>query len=257
MATFLPKAKSLTWKNWNESGEPDSLCGRRYQRCSGARPKRHRHCDGWIKDAAIETADVVIQTDQPGKVATAIRIGKFTQYRMAEHCVISASNWLMILGAECSNHVEAVFADVGVAYWPFCNAVRILRTNKQDWYGCLFRHIEQRKIKPTAIRLLVLKAMMSLSEPFSLLDLENYLDTVDKSTETINLFLDHHLIHCINDGSGSLKYSVCGEDCNCSIEELHALYCQKCHRTFCLRNIPVPTVQRLPRNFTWKVSTTC
>lgn len=112
--------------------------------------------------------------------------------------------------------------------------------------------LNKRKIKPTAIRLLVLKAMMEFERAFSLLDLENYLDTVDKSTvsRTINLFLDHHLIHCIDDGSGSLKYSVCGEDCSCSIEELHAhFYCQKCHKTFCLRNIPVPTVQ-LPRNFT-------
>ena len=112
--------------------------------------------------------------------------------------------------------------------------------------------LNKRKIKPTAIRLLVLKAMMEFERAFSLLNLENYLDTVDKSTvsRTINLFLDHHLIHCIDDGSGSLKYSVCGEDCSCSIEELHAhFYCLKCHKTFCLRNIPVPTVQ-LPRNFT-------
>ncbi|MCD8136151.1 MAG: transcriptional repressor [Parabacteroides gordonii] len=112
--------------------------------------------------------------------------------------------------------------------------------------------LNKRKNKPTAIRLLVLKAMMEFERAFSMLDLENYLDTVDKSTvsRTINLFLDHHLIHCIDDGSGSLKYSVCGEDCSCSIEELHAhFYCLKCHKTFCLRNIPVPTVQ-LPRNFT-------
>ena len=112
--------------------------------------------------------------------------------------------------------------------------------------------LNKRKIKTTDIRLLVLKAMMEFERASSLLDLENYLDTVDKSTvsRTINLFLDYHLIHCIDDGSGSLKYSVCGEDCSCSIEELHAhFYCLKCHKTFCLRNIPVPTVQ-LPRNFT-------
>lgn len=112
--------------------------------------------------------------------------------------------------------------------------------------------LKKREIKPTAIRLLALRAMMEFERAFSLLDLENYLDTVDKSTvsRTINLFLNHHLIHCIDDGSGSLKYSVCGEDCSCSIEELHAhFYCLKCHRTFCLRNIRVPTVQ-LPRNFT-------
>ena len=66
--------------------------------------------------------------------------------------------------------------------------------------------LKQREIRPTAIRLLILKAMMRFERAFSLLDLENELDTVDKSTvsRTINLFLDHHLIHCIDDGSGSL-----------------------------------------------------
>ena len=112
--------------------------------------------------------------------------------------------------------------------------------------------LNRRKIKPTAIRLLILKAMMQFERAFSSLDQENYLETVDKSTvsRTINLFLEHHLVHCIDDGSGSLKYSVCGNECNCSVEELHAhFYCLKCHRTFCLRNIPVPKVE-LPRNFT-------
>ena len=48
-----------------------------------------------------------------------------------------------------------------------------------------------REIKPTAIRLLILKTMMQHKEAFSLLDLENDLDTVDKSTiyRTITLFL--------------------------------------------------------------------
>ena len=67
--------------------------------------------------------------------------------------------------------------------------------------------LNRRKIKPTAIRLLILKAMMQFERAFSSLDLENYLETVDKSTvsRTINLLLEHHLIHCIDDGSGSLK----------------------------------------------------
>ena len=40
----------------------------------------------------------------------------------------------------------------------------------------------QRDIKPTAMRLLILRAMMQFNRAFSLLDLETYLDTVDKST---------------------------------------------------------------------------
>ena len=68
----------------------------------------------------------------------------------------------------------------------------------------------RRDIKPTAIRLLVIKEMMQAERAVSLLDLETLLDTVDKSTisRTIALFLSHHLIHSIDDGSGSLKYAV-------------------------------------------------
>ena len=112
--------------------------------------------------------------------------------------------------------------------------------------------LERRGIKPTAMRLLILKGMLRFSRAFSLLDLEDELDTVDKSTifRTINLFLDHHLIHCIDDGSGSLKYSVCSNECTCSIDDLHAhFYCRNCHKTLCLRKIHVPTVE-LPIHFT-------
>lgn len=112
--------------------------------------------------------------------------------------------------------------------------------------------LKMRDIRPTAMRILILKAMMQFQKAFSLLDLENYLDTVDKSTifRTISVFLDHHLIHCIDDGSGSLKYSVCSNECMCSIGDLHAhFYCTNCNKTLCLRKIHVPTVA-LPVGFT-------
>ena len=97
--------------------------------------------------------------------------------------------------------------------------------------------LERRDIKPTAIRLLILKNMLEVGRAVSLLDLETLLDTVDKSTisRTIALFLSHHLIHSIDDGSGSLKYAVCDNSCNCVVQDLHShFYCEKCHRTFCL-----------------------
>ena len=71
-----------------------------------------------------------------------------------------------------------------------------------------------RDIKPTAMRLLILRTMMEMKRAVSVTDLEDKLDTVDKSTifRTLTLFLSHHLIHGVDDGSGSLKYAVC-EDC--------------------------------------------
>ena len=90
---------------------------------------------GLGSDAAIETADVVIQTDQPSKVATAIRIGKFTRSIVWQIIALAFGVKLivLILGAGgVATMWEAVFADVGVALLAILNAVRILKTNKQD-----------------------------------------------------------------------------------------------------------------------------
>lgn len=84
-------------------------------------------------DAAIETADVVIQTDQPSKVATAIRIGKLTRNIVWQNIALAFGVKLavLILGAGgLATMWEAVFADVGVALLAILNAVRILKTDK-------------------------------------------------------------------------------------------------------------------------------
>lgn len=113
------------------------------------------------------------------------------------------------------------------------------------------KRLEERGIKSTAIRLLVLKAMLEQHAAFSLYSLEEVLDTVDKSTlsRTINLFHEKLLIHSIDDGSGSIKYSVCSPDCSCSLKDLHVHFtCTQCKNTFCLESISIPKVQ-LPPNF--------
>ena len=58
-------------------------------------------------------------------------------------------------------------------------------------------YLELFEIQPTAIRLLVLRAMMQAGQSVSLADLEDRLDTVDRSSifRTLTLFLSHHLIH--------------------------------------------------------------
>lgn len=112
--------------------------------------------------------------------------------------------------------------------------------------------LSERNIQPTAIRILVLRAMLQAGRSVSLLDLENILDTVDKSTifRTLTLFLSHHLIHSIDDGTGSFKYAVCSSDCSCEVNDLHThFHCEKCNRTFCFTNIPTPVVN-LPQGFT-------
>ena len=70
-----------------------------------------------------------------------------------------------------------------------------------------------RDIRPTAIRVLVLRTLLEMKQAMSVSDLEAQLDTVDKSTifRTLTLFLSHHLIHGVDDGSGTLKYAVCDD----------------------------------------------
>ena len=102
-----------------------------------------------------------------------------------------------------------------------------------------------------ALRLLILRTMAGFDRAFSLADLEEELDTVDKSTlfRTLTLFLAHHLVHGIDDGTGSLKYALCSSDCDCEIDDLHThFYCTHCRRTFCLRGVAVPQVG-LPDGF--------
>jgi Cd2+/Zn2+-exporting ATPase len=83
---------------------------------------------GLGSDAAIETADVVIQTDQPSKIATAIHIGKETRKIVIQNITLAlvVKIIVLILGAGgLATMWEAVFADVGVALLAILNAVRI------------------------------------------------------------------------------------------------------------------------------------
>lgn len=80
--------------------------------------------------ATIETADIVIQNDQPLKIFTAINIGKQTKKIVWQNITMAfvVKSIVLILGAGgLASMWEAVFADVGVALLAILNAVRIQR----------------------------------------------------------------------------------------------------------------------------------
>jgi Cd2+/Zn2+-exporting ATPase len=83
---------------------------------------------GLGSDATIETADIVIQNDQPGKIITAIRIGRITKSIVWQNIALAMAVKIvvLILGAGgIATLWEAVIADVGVALLAILNAVRI------------------------------------------------------------------------------------------------------------------------------------
>ncbi len=83
---------------------------------------------GLGSDATIETADIVIQNDQPSKIVTAIKIGKITKKIVWQNIILAmgVKVIVLIIGAiGIATLWEAVFADVGVALLAILNAVRI------------------------------------------------------------------------------------------------------------------------------------
>lgn len=81
-------------------------------------------------DAAIEAADIVIMTDEPSKIADALRISRKTLGIVKENIIfaLGIKGLFLILGAfGYANMWEAVFADVGVSVIAILNAMRALR----------------------------------------------------------------------------------------------------------------------------------
>ena len=111
--------------------------------------------------------------------------------------------------------------------------------------------LTMRNIKPTAMRELVLKVLTEQDRAISLADLEQKFDNADKTTlyRTLKTFEENKLIHSINDGTGSVKYALCKETCQCHPEDLHVHFlCTKCQQTYCLNDISIPSID-LPTNF--------
>jgi len=85
---------------------------------------------GLGSDAAIEAADVVLMTDEPGKLATAIETARLTRRIVWQNIALAfvAKGGVMLLGLfGLATIWQAIFADVGVALLAVLNAVRIIR----------------------------------------------------------------------------------------------------------------------------------
>ncbi|WP_289039297.1 heavy metal translocating P-type ATPase [uncultured Zobellia sp.] len=91
---------------------------------------------GLGSNVAIETADVIIQTDQPSKIARAIKIGRSTRRIVWQNIGLAfgVKAIVLILGAGgLATMWEAVFADVGVALLAILNAVRLQKMKWQEY----------------------------------------------------------------------------------------------------------------------------
>ena len=107
-------------------------------------------------------------------------------------------------------------------------------------------------IKPTANRIVVAKTLAAAERPMSLSELEYKILSIDKSGvfRALTLFREHHLVHVIEDGGDGVRYELChSHDGHAEDDDQHVhFYCERCHRTFCLHDTPIPAVQ-LPHGY--------
>ena len=112
----------------------------------------------------------------------------------------------------------------------------------------LLRH----KIKPTAMRLLVLEYLLDQEAAVSLTDLYKGFVKSDRITiyRTLKVFEDNGLVHSIDDGTGVPKYALCSDACHVGEHDdahIH-FYCEQCGQTYCLPGFRIPGFE-LPENF--------
>lgn len=112
--------------------------------------------------------------------------------------------------------------------------------------------LKEHGIKPTANRILVLKALGEAARPLSMLELEDEIETIDKSGifRTLRLFVSSHLVHVIEDGGDAVRYELCHSSHDEIDDDQHAhFFCLVCHKTYCLDEIALPELA-VPQGFT-------
>ena len=85
---------------------------------------------GLGSDAAIEAADIVIMTDEPSKISTAIKISKKTMKIVKQNIIFAITVKILVLiltAFGIGNMWQAVFADVGVSILAVINSLRALK----------------------------------------------------------------------------------------------------------------------------------
>lgn len=110
----------------------------------------------------------------------------------------------------------------------------------------------QRKIRPTAMRLLICQFMEKQQAAVSLSDIGAAFEKSERTTlfRSLKTFEEKGMVHKIDDGSGIAKYALCEVNCTCDLEtDLHLhFHCTKCDETVCLTEYKLPKIS-LPKNY--------
>ncbi|GGG96043.1 transcriptional regulator [Polaribacter pacificus] len=114
------------------------------------------------------------------------------------------------------------------------------------------KFLEDKRVRPTAMRILIYKFMGQKKIAVALTDIENAFTKADRTTlyRTLKTFEEKGIVHQIDDGTGISKYALCEEGCNCDIKnDLHLhFHCNNCNETTCLTDHKIPQI-KVPNGF--------
>lgn len=105
--------------------------------------------------------------------------------------------------------------------------------------------LEQHGIRPTANRIVVAKALAAAGRSMTLSELEYSILSIDKSGifRALTLFREHRLVHVIEGGGEGVHYELCHSHHHDEDDDQHVhFYCERCQRTFCIDQVPMPSV---------------
>lgn len=106
--------------------------------------------------------------------------------------------------------------------------------------------LQEKGVRPTAMRILIYKFMAKNNIAVALTDIENAFAKADRTTlyRTVKTFEQKGIVHQIDDRTGIAKYALCEEGCNCEIDnDLHLhFHCSNCNETVCLTQHKIPQI---------------
>jgi len=112
--------------------------------------------------------------------------------------------------------------------------------------------LDNKSIRPTAMRILIYKFMASKETAVALTDIEHALEKAERTTlyRTLKTFEEKGIVHQIDDGTNISKFALCQPGCNCEIDQdLHLhFHCSQCDKTVCLTEHKIPHIN-LPAGY--------
>lgn len=110
-------------------------------------------------------------------------------------------------------------------------------------------------LRETPVRTLIFRTLSDASAPLSGQQIEDIIESVDRSsiTRTLALFVDRGLVHSLEDGTGSVKYEICKDEDH-DTSHLHTdrhphFHCKKCGATTCLESVMISADTLLPEGY--------